>query len=122
MLITRRLLAIFLLIMTIKAAKFTPEVLLEAPRRSVGVPNSNATRILYSVSTYSFEEHAKKSEIRLLCPESQQSTLVTDDDSASEPNWIDDETIVFLKSEDDGTTSVVVGDPSSFDSRCKDPD
>jgi hypothetical protein len=117
MLIICRLLAIFNFIMTIKAAKFTPEVLLEAPRRSVGVPNSDASKIMYSVSTYSFAEHAKKSEIRVLCAESHQSTLITDDASASEPNWIDDETIVFLKSEKDGTTSITVGDPSNFESR-----
>ena len=103
--------------MTIRATKFTPEVLLEAPRRSVGLPNSDASKILYSVSTYSFAQHAKKSEIRILDAESQQTTLITDDKSASEANWIDDDTIVFLKSEEDGTTSIVVGNPKSFESR-----
>jgi hypothetical protein len=103
--------------MTIRAAKFTPEVLLEAPRRSGGLPNSDASQILYSVSTYSFAQHAKKSEIRMLDVESQQTSLITDDKSASEPVWIDDETIVLLKSEDDGTTSVIVGDPKSFEKR-----
>ncbi|KAH7087095.1 dipeptidyl-peptidase-like protein V precursor [Paraphoma chrysanthemicola] len=101
--------------MTIRAAKFTPEVLLEAPRRSEGLPNSDASKVLYSVSTYSFAEHAKKSEIRVLDVESQQTTLITEDKSASEANWIDDETIVFLKSEDDGTTSIIVGSPGSFE-------
>lgn len=103
--------------MTIRATKFTPEVLLEAPRRSEGLPNSDASKILYSVSTYSFAEHAKKSEIRLLDVESQESSLITDDKSASEPVWIDDATIVLLQSGEDGTTSVVVGDPTSFEKR-----
>jgi hypothetical protein len=103
--------------MTIRAAKFTPEVLLEAPRRSEGLPNSNASKVLYSVSSYSFAEHAKKSEIRILDVESQQTSLITDDKSASEANWIDDETIVFLKSEDDGTTNIVVGNPENFKKR-----
>jgi|TARA_R110002003_G_scaffold59_5_gene5268 hypothetical protein len=103
--------------MTIRAAKFTPEVLLEAPRRSEGLPNSDASKVLYSVSSYSFAEHAKKSEIRILDVESQQTSLITDDKSASEANWIDDETIVFLKSEDDGTTNIVVGDPENFEKR-----
>lgn len=116
-----RLLAIFTIVMTIKAAKFAPEILLEAPRRSPGAPNSDASKILYSVSTYSFAEHAKKSEIRLLCVKSHQSTLITDDASASEPNWIDDDSIVYLKSESDGTTSIVVGDPNNFDSRYETP-
>jgi hypothetical protein len=103
--------------MTIRAAKFTPEVLLEAPRRSQGLPNSDASQILYNVSTYSFAQHTKKSEIRILDVESQQTSLVTDNKSASESVWIDDETIVLLMSEDDGTTSVVVGDPKSFEKR-----
>jgi hypothetical protein len=103
--------------MTIRAAKFTPEVLLEAPRRSEGLPNSDASKVLYSVSSYSFAQHAKKSEIRILDVESQQTSLITDDKSASEANWIDDETIVFLKSEDDGTTNIVVGDPENFEKR-----
>jgi hypothetical protein len=101
--------------MTIRAAKFTPEVLLEAPRRSEGLPNSDASAVLYSVSTYSFADHAKKSEIRILDVESQESTLITDDKSASEPVWIDDQTIVLLKSEEDGTTNVLVGEPTNFE-------
>lgn len=48
---------------------------------------------------------------------SQQSTVVTDDGSAKEVVWIDDETIVFLQSEDDGTTSIGVGDPENFGKR-----
>jgi hypothetical protein len=104
-------------IMTIRATKFTPEVLLEAPRRSEGLPNSDGSQILYTISSYSFAQHEKKSEIRILDVESQQSSLITDEKSASEPVWIDDETIVLLYSEDDGTTSVVVGDPKSFEKR-----
>jgi hypothetical protein len=105
------------LIMTIRATKFTPEILLEAPRRSQGLPNSDASKVLYSVSTYSFAEHTKKSEIRILDVESQQTSLVTDDQSASEATWIDDDTIVLLHSEEDGTTGVVVADPKSFEKR-----
>ncbi len=100
--------------MTIRANKFTPEVLLEAPRRSEGIPNSTALQVLYSVSTYSFAEHAKKSEIRLLDVKSQQTVLVTDDKSASEPTWLGDDTILLLNSNDDGTTSLVAGKPDNF--------
>jgi hypothetical protein len=103
--------------MTIRAAKFTPEVLLEAPRRSEGVPNSDASKVLYSVSTYSFAEHVKKSEIRILDVESQQTTLIADDKAASEAVWIDDETILLLKSEEDGTTTVLVGDIKNLEKR-----
>lgn len=104
--------------MTIRAAKFTPEVLLSAPRRSEGAPNSDASKILYTVSTYSFAEHVTKKEIRVLDVESQQTGLVTDDKSYSEPAWLDDETVLLLKSSDDGTTDLVVGSPTKFEQRC----
>lgn len=103
--------------MTIRAAKFTPKVLLEAPRRSEGSPNSDASKILYSVSTYSFTEHAKKSEIRLLDTASQQTSLVTDDKSCSEPTWLDDEIVLLLKSNDNGTTDLLIGPPENFEKR-----
>ncbi|KAF1836694.1 dipeptidyl-peptidase-like protein V precursor [Decorospora gaudefroyi] len=101
--------------MTIRAVKFTPEVLLEAPRRSEGIPNSDASKVMYSVSTYSFSKHAKKSEIRLLDVASQQSILVTDDESMSEPMWLGEENILLLKSNEDNTTALVVGPPESFE-------
>ena len=94
--------------MTIRASKFTPEVLLSAPRRSAGIPNSDASKVLYSVSTYNFSDHAKTSEIRVLCVESQQTSLITDDKGASEPVWLDDDTIVFLNEGEGGVTSVKV--------------
>lgn len=103
--------------MTIRASKFTPKVLLEAPRRSEGAPNSGASQILYSVSTYSFSEHAKKGEIRILDVESQQASLVTDDKSYSEPTWLDDKAMLLLNSKDDGTTNIVIGSPHNFEKR-----
>lgn len=103
--------------MTIRAAKFTPEVLLSAPRRSGGVPNSDASKVLYSVSTYSFAEHAKKSEIRVLDVQSQQTSLVTDAKGASEPNWLDDETCVVLIEGEDGGMNVKVGPAEGFANR-----
>lgn len=103
--------------MTVRATKFTPEVLLEAPRRSQGLPNSDASKVLYSVSTYSFAEHKKHSEIRILDTKSRQTTLITDNSSASEPNWLDDDTIVYLASEEDGTTNIIVGNPKNFEKR-----
>ncbi|KAF2799106.1 dipeptidyl-peptidase-like protein V precursor [Melanomma pulvis-pyrius CBS 109.77] len=100
--------------MTIRAAKFTPEVLLSAPRRSAGIPSPDGSKVLYSVSTYSFAEHAKKFEIRVLDVESQQTTLITDNASASDPNWLGDKHILLLTSGDDGVTSVKVGKVNDF--------
>lgn len=107
--------------MTIRAAKFTPEVLLSAPRRSDGIPNSDASKVLYSVSTYSFAEHSKKSEIRVLDVESQQTSLVTDDKGASEPQWLDDETVLLLSTGDDGVTKFKVGRVDRFSNRYYQP-
>lgn len=36
--------------MTLAVAKFTPEAMLQATRRSAAVPNASGTRALYSVS------------------------------------------------------------------------
>lgn len=36
--------------MTIQASRFTPEVMLSAPRRSAGIPNSSGELVLYTVS------------------------------------------------------------------------
>jgi hypothetical protein len=36
--------------MTLTATKFTPEVMLSAPRRSAGVPNPSGKLALYTVS------------------------------------------------------------------------
>jgi hypothetical protein len=103
--------------MTIHATKFTPEVLLSAPRRSAGVPNSKGSKVLYSTSTYSFSEHSKKTEIRVLDVHSQETTLVTDASSVSEPHWLDDKHVLLLASESDGKTSVKVGEADGFANR-----
>ncbi|KAH7060829.1 dipeptidyl-peptidase-like protein V precursor [Macrophomina phaseolina] len=102
-----------LLAMTIKAAKFTPEVLISAPRRSAGVPNSDGSKVLYTVSTYSFADHSSSAELRVLDVASGESTLVTDGD-ASEPTWLDGGDILVLSSGANGTTDVLVGPYDDF--------
>ena len=102
--------------MTIRANKFTPEILLGAPRRSEGNPNSDASKVLYSLSTYSFEEHAKTSEIRVLDVKSGETSLITDDQGASEPQWLNDETVMLLSEGKEGTT-VKIGPADGFSER-----
>ncbi|KAI5272283.1 alpha/beta-hydrolase [Aureobasidium subglaciale] len=101
--------------MTVRARKFTPEVLLSAPRRSAGVPNADGTSILYTTSTYSFDSHAKTVELRCLDTESKESTLLAQENSISEPVWLSGEKDVFvcLKSEDKGKTSVLIATSTS---------
>ncbi|KAK0748052.1 hypothetical protein B0T21DRAFT_323445 [Apiosordaria backusii] len=97
--------------MTIMATKFTPEVMLSAARRSPAVPNSNGTLALYTVSVYSFEEHKRKSEIRVLTIANGQSTVLVEGNGASEPNWVGDEEFVWLEGVGDkGETELRWGD------------
>lgn len=57
-----------LFMMTIRAAKFTPEVLLSAPRRSAGIPNSTGKLVLYTVS-----ESGSSTASQLLLPLADQT-------------------------------------------------
>ncbi|KAH8884576.1 prolyl oligopeptidase [Thozetella sp. PMI_491] len=98
--------------MTLKAAHFNPEALLSAPRRSPGVPNATGTKALYSVSKYSFEHQHKVAEIRVLDIESGSSTLLVDDSGASEPVWIGDDEVLYLKGSDRGATRLLLASAS----------
>lgn len=95
---------------TAYADKFTPDVLLSAPRRSSAVPDPSGKYAVYTVSTYSFDSHDKTLEIRVIDLASGQSTLVTNDRSASEPNWLGDATgLLWLKEGEKGATELVIG-------------
>lgn len=83
---------------------FTPKVLLSAPRRSAGVPNSAGTLVLYTVSTYSFESHSKTNELRVLDVKTGDSHELAKNDDISHPNWLDDDKFVCLQAWKDGTT------------------
>ena len=92
------------------AEKFTPEVLLSAPRRSSASPNSAGTLAVFTVSTYSFESHQKTSEIKVLDISSGTQSLVTNAEGTSEPNWLGGENeLLWLKSGGKGHTQLVVG-------------
>ncbi|UPK99270.1 hypothetical protein LCI18_010205 [Fusarium solani-melongenae] len=88
--------------MTRQATRFTPEVLLSAPRRSTGVPNSTGELVLYTVSSYSFDKHAKSSQIRVLSIKDGSSHLISEDTAASDPIWIGKHEIAFIKTSDNG--------------------
>ncbi|KAJ6786005.1 hypothetical protein PWT90_02985 [Aphanocladium album] len=89
--------------MTVQASKFTPQVLLSAPRRSAGVPNARGDLVLYTVSTYSFETHSKTAQIRILSLKDGSSHLVSEDTGASDPVWLSDNEVAFFKGSDKGT-------------------
>ncbi|PKS11835.1 hypothetical protein jhhlp_001129 [Lomentospora prolificans] len=95
--------------MTIRATKFTPEVLLSAPRRGQGLPNPAGTTVLYTSSTYSFESHSKADQIRLLNVETGETTVISESSSLKDPTWIGDTEVLLLdhSGNGDSTTSIV---------------
>ncbi|KAI1083218.1 dipeptidyl peptidase [Whalleya microplaca] len=95
--------------MTLKATKFTPEVLLSAPRRSSGVPNATGTLALFTVSQYSFESHSRGYSIKVLDIQTGQSTLLYDNPAYTEPTWISEHEFVLVKN-GETTSSLVVAD------------
>ncbi|KAI1501789.1 prolyl oligopeptidase [Biscogniauxia marginata] len=97
--------------MTIITTKFTPEVLLSAPRRSAGVPNRTGKLALYTVSQYSFETHSRSYSIRALDISTGHTTLLYDNASYTEPTWITDNEFVFVKT-DDSVSKLLVADAS----------
>ncbi|KAI9830798.1 MAG: hypothetical protein M1826_004432 [Phylliscum demangeonii] len=95
--------------MTVRAVKFTPAVLLSAPRRGPATPSHDGLRALYSESRYSFQTHAKTAEIRVYDLESGQSSLVTDDGRATDPTWLGRERkVIWLQQEDGGRTRLMI--------------
>lgn len=95
-----------------RAMKFTPEVLLSAPRRSAGVPNPAGTLVLYTESTYSFQTHKKTIELRVLQVHTGDSHQLAKDDEISDLNWLNDDEFACLQAEKDGTTSLYVASVS----------
>jgi hypothetical protein len=95
--------------MTVGARRFTPEVLLSAPRRSIASPSPDGTAALFTVSTYSFQSHKKSSEIRVLDISTGQTKVLSNDVGASEPTWLGaDNCILWLKGGGKGTTELLV--------------
>jgi hypothetical protein len=99
--------------MTLKAIKFTPEVMLEAPRRTPAVPSPDGTRALFMVTSYDFEAHKKTSQLRVLDIETAQSRVLVENSGASEPTWIGDDEFLYLKGADKGKTVLVVDSVSN---------
>ncbi|KAI1431706.1 prolyl oligopeptidase [Xylaria sp. CBS 124048] len=101
--------------MTICATKFTPEVLLSAPRRSPATPNSTGKLAIYTVSQYSFETHSKKYAIKLLDISSGSSTELFDNPAYTEPTWVSEHEFIFVHAVDsnDAASCLMLADASN---------
>lgn len=58
---------------------------------------------MLQVTTYSFETHSKTAQIRVLNIQDGSSHLISEDVGASEPVWISDTEVAFLKSHENST-------------------
>jgi hypothetical protein len=95
-----------------RAAMFTPEVMLSAPRRSAGVPNFFGTKVLHTTSTYSFKTHSKETTLNVLEVDTGASLELARNEDVSDLNWLDDDTFACLQPGKDGATSLCIGDAS----------
>lgn len=69
------------------------------------------------MSTYSFETHSKSSQIRVLNVKDGGSHLISQDAGASDPIWIAEDEILYLKGGDNGCTMIMtqrVADGSEY--------
>lgn len=62
------------------------------------------------MSTYSFETHSKTAQIRVMNASDGTSALISEDLTASEPFWIGDSEIAYLKANDNGCTTLMYQD------------
>lgn len=68
------------------------------------------------MSTYSFHDHKKTAQIRILDIASGDSQSLVEEAGASEPVWLSDDEVLYLKSGSSGSTSLIiqrVGSPES---------
>lgn len=94
-----------------KSGTFTPEAMLSAPRRSVGLPNAAGTHAIYSSNTYNFTTASRTYGTYVLNLASGSTTQYTNSSAVSDVSWLGSgNKIVYLQGEDDGSTSIVVGD------------
>ena len=60
------------------------------------------------MSTYSFHDHKKTAQIRVLDIDSGDSQSLVEEPGASEPVWLEDDEVLYLKGGSNGSTTLVV--------------
>lgn len=96
---------------TMLVEKFSPEMLIAAPRRGPAVPNRDGSLALYTQSTHEIGGKTR-SEMRVMNIETSNSWLLFEDDKAFDAAWVGDgtNTVIFLKKGDLGVTWVMSKD------------
>lgn len=99
--------------MVLKAMKFTPEVMLSAPRRQPGIPSPDGLHVLSTIASYNFSAHESTTEIRVY-NQAGDSLLMERDKKSSDPVWLDEDEVVLLRGVEGSTTHLVVGNVRDF--------
>lgn len=89
------------------AHEFTPEVLIEAPRRGPAVPNHDGTKALYTTSTHTIGGDTLK-EVKILDISTGASQLLTDDSRAHDFTWLSVDSVAYLESGEKGVTQLKI--------------
>ncbi|CAG8955280.1 hypothetical protein HYFRA_00011262 [Hymenoscyphus fraxineus] len=111
------LLSLSILLSTILAAgNFTPEIMLSLKRRQYAAPNPEGTFALYTSTQWDFKANANSYELSVYnltngTTEKDRTLLFSNSSSVSNALWLGDGTMfVWFVWEDDGSTTVKVGD------------
>ncbi|PYI03528.1 alpha/beta-hydrolase [Aspergillus sclerotiicarbonarius CBS 121057] len=91
--------------------KFTPELLITAPRVSAAVPNDEGKLALYTFSTYDLESHTNLSEVKLLDLETGKSTRYSNNPKESSFRWLHKTSLLWQRESEKGkATELWIGD------------
>lgn len=105
--------------------KFTPEILISAPRRAPAVPNHDGTLALFTQSTHTIGEATTLKEVRVMKVESGESQQLVADEKVHDAVWLplsssssadgsDSSTassaVIWLKKGDGGATALEMAD------------
>lgn len=85
----------------------TPQSLLSAPRRSTGIPNPSGTTVLFTTTSYSFQKHSETTRLQALLVQTGETTNIATNQNISNIIWLDDQVFVCLRTENNGTTSLL---------------
>ncbi|KAF3762873.1 hypothetical protein M406DRAFT_93208 [Cryphonectria parasitica EP155] len=89
------------------STRFTPEVLIEAPRRGPAVANPDGTKALFTCSTHTIGGETVK-EIKVLDIHTGSSQLLTASNKAHDAAWLDTSSVAYLQSAEKGSTELRV--------------
>lgn len=89
------------------ASKFTPEVLIQAPRRGPAIPNTDGTRAVFSTSTHTIGGSTLK-EVKVLDLSTGGSQLLATNSKGQDFTWLTAESLVFLEPGDKGVTQLKI--------------